>query len=104
MPDHYKACELEGCDKPHASRGLCKTHYERWRRHGDDFDQSPIGPKLRLCEVEGCDLKHFCKGLCQAHYHRMKHAEKMGRPGQWSREPAYTVPPGRKPRSWREGR
>ena len=26
------------------ARGLCKTHYMRWSKHGDGFDRSPINP------------------------------------------------------------
>lgn len=28
-------CLLDGCDKPVRSRGMCNTHYTRWRKHGD---------------------------------------------------------------------
>lgn len=28
-------CDIEGCDKPHYSRGWCMAHYGRWRRNGD---------------------------------------------------------------------
>lgn len=39
MPSRSKAasgtvCSVEGCDKPYCARGLCKTHYNRWRRRG----------------------------------------------------------------------
>lgn len=28
-------CSITDCNKPSRSRGLCKKHYARWRRHGD---------------------------------------------------------------------
>lgn len=28
-------CIIEGCGKPHATRGWCSAHYSRWKRHGD---------------------------------------------------------------------
>jgi len=28
-------CEVEGCDRPHSSRGFCTMHYSRWSRNGD---------------------------------------------------------------------
>jgi hypothetical protein len=29
------SCSIEGCGKPHAARGWCNAHWERWRHHGD---------------------------------------------------------------------
>lgn len=29
-----KLCTVEGCDKPHQSRGLCAMHLARWKNHG----------------------------------------------------------------------
>lgn len=26
---------MDGCDRPHESRGWCRLHYERWQRRGD---------------------------------------------------------------------
>jgi hypothetical protein len=31
-------CSIDGCSKPHKSRGWCMSHYSRWLRHG-----SPVG-------------------------------------------------------------
>lgn len=28
-------CKIEGCGKPVDSRGWCRMHYSRWKRHGD---------------------------------------------------------------------
>jgi hypothetical protein len=28
---------MDGCEKVSSSRGLCRTHYERWRKHGDPW-------------------------------------------------------------------
>lgn len=28
-------CSVPGCKAPHAGRGLCDTHWARWRAHGD---------------------------------------------------------------------
>jgi hypothetical protein len=37
------ACTIEGCPNPTNSRGLCGTHYARWRRHGN-----PLGGTRKL--------------------------------------------------------
>lgn len=28
-------CKVADCDRPHAARGYCHVHYNRWKRHGD---------------------------------------------------------------------
>jgi hypothetical protein len=30
-----RTCSVEGCDQPHRSKGLCESHYRKWRRWGD---------------------------------------------------------------------
>ena len=35
-------CYLDSCDREGKSLGLCFTHYGRKRKHGEDFDKSPI--------------------------------------------------------------
>ena len=31
----FKTCNMEGCEKPHHTHGLCNMHRMRWSRHGD---------------------------------------------------------------------
>lgn len=41
-------CKLPNCDRPlstKSAKGLCPGHYQRYRKHGPDFDKSPIGSK-----------------------------------------------------------
>jgi hypothetical protein len=35
-------CSLLSCERPHEGRGYCKTHLERWRKHGDPQEHVPI--------------------------------------------------------------
>ena len=35
-------CTVDGCDRPHSARGLCRTHYWRLRNHGTVADDLPI--------------------------------------------------------------
>ena len=36
-----RICSIDGCGKPHASRGWCIAHWYKWRRHGD-----PLGGRF----------------------------------------------------------
>lgn len=40
-------CSINGCLKPHKSRGLCSAHYERLRTHGDPLHGGDIGTAPR---------------------------------------------------------
>ena len=42
-----KTCSIEDCEKRHEARGLCKMHYQRWRKHGD-----PLGGGERFATPE----------------------------------------------------
>lgn len=56
---HYRCCVIEGCQRKHHARGLCTTHYTRWRIQGspycrkrgnrrcDDFPFSPLMIQVR---------------------------------------------------------
>ena len=87
-----RLCECECCDHLHLARGLCSSHYYRWRVHGTDFDRGSTDRDMkptRLCDVEGCDRLHTARGLCMEHYHRMRYALKAGFPDDWDRSPIY---------------
>lgn len=61
-------CSVAGCNKQSIAKGLCKSHYERKRRHGDSL----AGRFTReTCSIEGCDGSHASKGLCRKHYARL---------------------------------
>lgn len=40
-------CSIEGCNGPHAARGFCSRHYQRWCKHGD-----PMGGKSHRTKGE----------------------------------------------------
>lgn len=64
-------CSIEECPNPSDSRGWCKTHYARWRRHGD-----PLARRYtKTCRVCGASYDQHahggvCSNACQARYHR----------------------------------
>lgn len=42
-------CEVDGCDRGHVARGYCRSHWRRWREHGDPVGEGRVGkpPALR---------------------------------------------------------
>src|SRR4051794_17028100 len=40
-----KLCSISDCGNPASSRGLCKKHYMRFRRHGDPSIKKLPGPR-----------------------------------------------------------
>lgn len=66
-------CEIVGCSNQMRARGMCATHWSRWKRHGDPS----LGALHRLsgvCSVEWCNNKtraRFKKEgaeYCAVHY------------------------------------
>ena len=38
-----KICSAEGCERKHYARGMCLTHYRRWRyAHRHDYKRAPL--------------------------------------------------------------
>ena len=65
-----KTCSFEGCFKQVWAKGLCRTHHQRWWKHGDPAvvlgRPQPSGPPPKLlCE---CGQRVYRKGLCEKHY------------------------------------
>lgn len=48
--DNKKLCSFEDCDTFATTRGWCRTHYSRWRIHGDPSIIARKGPKSRTFE------------------------------------------------------
>lgn len=67
-----KTCSIEGCDNPHKAKGYCRTHYERFCKHGDP---SVVAAPRSLTEKQKCSV---CGGvahgqnLCAKHYWKWK--------------------------------
>ena len=60
-------CSIEGCGNPKDARGWCKSHWNRWRRHGDPTG----GTYIRVnCTIDGCHNPHLARGYCRLHYKR----------------------------------
>lgn len=56
-----KTCSVEGCDRVHVAKGLCRRHYGRqWTA------------KQPRCSITGCGRHGYKAGLCQVHYTRKR--------------------------------
>lgn len=68
------SCSVDGCNQPvHVkSRGLCRTHYNRWHSTGSTDLGGRVVSERGPCTVDGCDriVFHLSKGLCKLHYAR----------------------------------
>lgn len=46
----HRTCSLDGCDRPHAARGMCSTHYGYWLHHGIPEPPEPRSFEERFWE------------------------------------------------------
>lgn len=70
-----RECVVEDCGThvgTSGARGMCPTHYSRWRRSGD---AGPAGRLTRArgdtCDIAGCSDSAAIRGMCRAHSTRM---------------------------------
>lgn len=55
--------------------GLCKLHYNRWRKYGDplyEVKRRSRIPSGSLCSVAGCERLDTVRGMCTLHYVRVR--------------------------------
>lgn len=67
-------CSIDTCTRPSRARGLCTTHYSRWRETRLDAP---------LCQHPDCQGKARVRGLCTKHY------------SEWRRQSGLAVPSSR---------
>lgn len=58
-------CREPDCDRVHHARGLCKAHYNRWRRH-----EAPRMADGQACRAPGCVRPAVTRERCHGHYQR----------------------------------
>jgi hypothetical protein len=66
-----KTCHVLNCKNEYYSKGLCKRHYDKNRRHGDPLYIETLR-KDDPCSIEGCGKSFFANDLCQMHNARLK--------------------------------
>lgn len=70
-----RTCSIEDCDRKHNARGLCITHYSRWRLTGSARPDDPVQPRglHTSCVADGCDRTDLAAfGLCVKHWNRQR--------------------------------
>jgi hypothetical protein len=80
----YTTCTVDGCEKPHVTKGLCEMHRWRVRYEGSPGAAEPRqGRTARAekgpCAVDGCERRSTTQaGHCKMHYERIR---RSGHPG-----------------------
>lgn len=80
-----RKCAVDGCENGgYLSRGWCKMHYARVRRHGHpgtSEKQHSVSNAGKVCAVESCEAPVRSRGYCNSHYKRLsKYGSPTGGP------------------------
>lgn len=81
---HSEGCHADDCNKVCFARGLCKTHYERWRSSGS------VNPPTYVCSLCG---KRFRRGTGRPRTHRPPCCADC-RGQEWTNVNGYVQEPG----------
>jgi hypothetical protein len=88
-------CRIEGCVNdagvPGSAMGLCRAHYRRWQRYGDENEplRRIVSWKGETCSEIGCNNTIEAHGLCENHYkkeHRRKYPGKVSKTAERFRQ------------------
>lgn len=74
-------CRLDGCDGRVRGQGLCSSHYDRLRLHGDPTVVKRVHAYAAdaVCAIDGCDSPPASRGWCSAHWQRWRdHGNPLG--------------------------
>lgn len=92
-----RICALDDCTRTLLALGLCRKHYERYRRCGDPLWHEPerrvgrpAGPPKEPCRMDDCEDPERSFGLCQMHYARWRRWEDPFWAGDRQRDPLAT--------------
>lgn len=96
-----KHCEIFGCFKDHYSSNLCRTHYDKKRRHGDVFFERKIARGLP-CTIQGCTKAIWINNMCDMHDRRQKrHGDPLFVNPKCNRDGNYKIRALAKSASWK---
>jgi hypothetical protein len=71
MNRKHELCTVEGCTRPHKSKGYCRAHYMRHLR-GKPMAAPMRAGDVPACSVAGCTDEAHARGLCLTHYARQR--------------------------------
>lgn len=46
LQEKHEACTVAGCERKHEAKGFCRSHYDRWRMHGDPLARTKSSPTI----------------------------------------------------------
>lgn len=79
MSTASRICRIDDCERESKGRGLCGTHWLRWRKYGDPSVVKKSGVDFNvatMCRADGCDRKSASRQLCDMHLRRfLKHGD-----------------------------
>lgn len=64
-----KICSEEGCTRPFLARGLCKYHYEEWKKSDTFYYNVPACKEE--CSFPECGRPQRSNGFCHAHVNQL---------------------------------
>ena len=76
-----RLCDIDGCERPHDARGLCKRHYRRkyeyprLKKQRAEARAANQTKTQKICSLEGCERPLLARGLCNRHWQRMRRRE-----------------------------
>lgn len=80
----WRVCRLRHCTRPHRARGLCSTHYTRWRRNGhlaliigqEPEAAEPCAWCRNAVPINNGRAALYCRDACRNRHKRLKRREK----------------------------
>lgn len=83
-----KVCKVDNCPRKMLARGMCASHYRRWREGRPLGEVRRYGPTT--CAFESCKNPHTSLGYCAEHYREI-----IGSDADYRRIRAYKMSPAR---------
>lgn len=79
-----ETCSVENCERVSCTRGMCKSHYESWRKVNRSEVKSKIGlwnnpdGSRKTCLEDDCSEPVESLGRCRYHYHAARYEDGRG--------------------------